>query len=72
LYVKVQINHKHRPSGLGIPYSLPTSIETRYNPLNPRAALDGTRLCARGARRFGIPDVCVTAGQVVKIIAAFI
>ena len=72
LYVKAQINHKHRPSGLGVPYSLSTSIETRYNPLNPRAALDGTKLCTRGPRLIGSPEMCVTAGQVVKIIAAFL
>ncbi|MCA2535524.1 MAG: hypothetical protein IM553_14195 [Microcystis sp. M57BS1] len=72
LYVKVQINHKHRPTGLGIPYSLSTSIETRYDPLNPRAAMDGTKLCTRGPRIIGSPEMCVTAGQVVKIIAVFL
>ena len=72
LYVKAQINHKHRPSGIGVPYSLSTSIETRYDPLNPRSALNGTKLCTRGPRVIGSPEMCVTAGQVVKIIAVFL
>ena len=72
LYTKVQINHKHRPSGFGVPYSLSTSVETRYDPLNPRAALNGTKLCTRGPRLIGSPEMCVTAGQVVKIIAGLL
>jgi hypothetical protein len=72
LYVKILIHHKHRPSGIGVPYSLQTWIETRYNPLNNQATQDRTQLCVRGPRIIGSPNMCVTAGEVVRIISAFL
>lgn len=72
LYVKILIHHKHSPSGIGVPYSLQTWMETRYNPLNNQATLDRTKLCVRGPRIIGSPNMCATAGEVVKIISAFL
>lgn len=72
LYIKILIHHKHRPSGIGIPYSLQTWIETRYNPLNNQSTQDRTQLCVRGPSIIGSPNMCVTAGEVVRIISAFL
>jgi len=72
LYVKVLIRHKHRPSGIGVPYSLQTWVETRYNPLDSKSIEDRTKLCVRGPSVIGSPNLCVTAGEVRQIISAFL
>ncbi|WP_271254394.1 hypothetical protein [Pseudanabaena sp. Chao 1811] len=77
LYVKVLIHHKHKPKQqwgvpLGIPYSLQTWIETRYNPLDNRSIGDRTKLCVRGPSVIGSPSLCVTAGEVRRIISSFL
>ncbi|MFB8789978.1 MAG: hypothetical protein U7123_14260 [Potamolinea sp.] len=77
LYVKVLIHHKHEPSkkwGIpqGIPYSLQTWIETRYNPLDSKQAMDNTKLCVRGPSVIGSPNMCTTAAQIRQAINAFL
>jgi len=72
LYVKVLIHHKHKPSGFGIPYSLQTWVETRYNPLDSKQASDQTKLCVRGPSVVGSPNMCATAAQVRQAINAFL
>jgi len=77
LYVKVLIHHKHEPSkkfGIpqGIPYSLQTWVETRYNPLDSKQASDQTKLCVRGPSVVGSPNMCATAAQVRQAINAFL
>lgn len=77
LYMKVLIHHKHEPKKrfgvyLGIPYSLQTWVETRYNPLDPKSIEDRTKLCVRGPSVIGSPNLCVTAGEVRRIISAFL
>lgn len=77
LYVKVLIHHKHEPKKrwgvyLGIPYSLQTWIETRYNPLDNKSIEDRTKLCVRGPSVIGSPSLCVTAGELRRIISSFL
>jgi hypothetical protein len=77
LYVKILIHHKHEPKrrfGIpqGIPYSLQTWVETRYNPLDNKSIEDRTNLCVRGPSVIGSPNLCVTAGEVRRIISAFL
>jgi hypothetical protein len=77
LYVKVLIHHKHEPKKkwgvyLGVPYSLQTWVETRYNPLDTKSTEDRTKLCVRGPSVIGSPNLCVTAGEVRRIISAFL
>lgn len=75
LYVKVLIHHKHEPKrklGIpqGIPYSAQTWIETRYNPLNSKSLEDSTKLCVKGPKVVGSPNMCITAREVRQIISA--
>jgi hypothetical protein len=77
LYVKVLIHHKHEPRRrfgvpLGVPYSLQSWVETRYNPLDNKSTEDRTKLCVRGPSAVGSPNLCVTAGEVRQIISAFL
>jgi hypothetical protein len=77
LYVKVLIHHKHEPRRrfgvpLGVPYSLQTWVETRYNPLDGKSIEDRTNLCVRGPSVIGSPNLCITAGEVRRIISAFL
>lgn len=72
LYVKVLIHHKHKPSGIGIPYSLQTWVETKYNPLDNKSTQDKTKLCVKGPSVIGSPNLCMTAGEVRRIISAFL
>jgi hypothetical protein len=77
LYVKVLVHHKHEPRRrfgvpLGVPYSLQSWVETRYNPLDNKSTEDATKLCVRGPSAVGSPNLCVTAGEVRRIISAFL
>lgn len=52
-----------------VTYSLTNTVETTFDPLNPTATLDRSRLCANLAPMLGGGKVCVSAGDVVRIIA---
>ncbi|WP_143861761.1 hypothetical protein [Nostoc linckia] len=75
LYIKATIRHHHvwkKPwpaSGYVTVYSLTNTIETSFDPLNPTATLDKTRLCFNLAPKIGGGKVCVSAGDIVRIVA---
>ena len=72
LFVKVLIHHKHRPSGLGVPYSAKTWVETRYNPLDKSSLEDKTNLCVEGPKIIRSLKMCATAGDIRRTISAFL
>ncbi|MCG6137619.1 MAG: hypothetical protein MET45_23790 [Nostoc sp. LLA-1] len=74
LYMRATIRHHHvwkkRWVGSVTVYSLTNTIETSLDPLNPNATLDKTRLCFDLAKQIGGGKVCVSAGDVVRIMIA--
>ncbi|MEH1827432.1 MAG: hypothetical protein V7L22_19055 [Nostoc sp.] len=73
LYIKATIRHHHvwkKPWGGNVTvYSLTNTIETSFDPLNPTATLDKTRLCFNLAPKIGGGKVCVSAGDIVSVVA---
>lgn len=77
LVIKVLIHHKHSPgTRFGVPLGIPYSVQTRaglsYDPLNPSNTLSDSKLCTRGPSVLGSPNWCMSAMDIVKIVAAFI
>jgi hypothetical protein len=76
LYMQVKIRHKHvwkKPWGGSVTvYSLTNTVETSLDPLNPNATVDKTRLCFDLAQQVGGGKVCVSAGDVVRIMTVLL
>jgi|GEM_PF-2466777 hypothetical protein len=76
LYMQAKIKHKHvwkKPWGGSVTvYSLTNTIETSLDPLNPNATVDKTRLCFDLAQQVGSGKVCVSAGDVVRIMTVLL
>lgn len=68
LFIKVKVHHKHKPSGLGIPYSLQTWAEISYNPMNPNSA-SNIRLCFKLPDIVGGGKVCESATNIIRTIS---
>jgi hypothetical protein len=74
IYMQANIHHEQRtdlPFGKHITtYAMDNKIETTFDPLNPDATLEKSRLCFVKGPQIGGGKICITAGDVVRIISA--
>lgn len=76
VYMRAMIRHR-QVTRISLPfgksrevqtYSLTNTVETTFDPLNPKATLEGSRLCFNLAPVVGGGKVCASSGDIVRII----
>ena len=75
LYLRAKVRHHHvwsGPLGKITMYDVTNTIETSFDPLNPGATLDNSRMCFNLAQQIGGGKICVSASNIVRIIVALL
>ena len=75
LYMRAQIRSRQVTKVFGkkvVTYSLTNTVETSFDPLNPQATMDQSRLCFNKAPVIGGGKVCASASDIVRIATLFL
>jgi hypothetical protein len=75
LYMRAKVRHYHvwdSPLGKKTMYNVTNTVETSFDPLNPDATMDKSRLCFDLARQIGGGKVCASARDIVRIVVMFL
>jgi hypothetical protein len=75
LYMRAKVRHYHvwsSPVGKKTMYNVTNTIETSFDPLNPDATMDKSRLCFDLAKQIGGGKVCASARDIVRIVVMFL